>query len=216
MHRVVLTFDDGPHAEHTPRILDVLAEQQIRAVFFVVGERVQSAAALDIVRRTAKNGHLIGNHTFSHPRLTELPTEEIRSEIVRTHELIAEFEPRQKLFRPPYGLYNETVEAVLKELKYKAVLWNADSGDWKPENQSSAWVDVAIEQISARHLAICLCHDSCGHTADHLARLLEKVKQLSNYRFVRYEFRRDLRSVVQASCGISAKALNNWLKRAKR
>jgi peptidoglycan-N-acetylglucosamine deacetylase len=192
MPKVILTFDDGPEPEHTPRILDILAKENVQAVFFVLGEKLQSTGALDIVRRATSEGHLIGNHTFSHPNLTRLSPEEIRSQIVRTHRIISDFEPKQKLFRPPYGSSNETVKAVVKELNYEAVWWNADSGDWNTENQPSAWVDFAIERIRARRRAICLCHDT-GHTADHLPQLLEKVKQLPKYRFARYDHCRTLR-----------------------
>ena len=192
MHKVILTFDDGPEPEHTPRILDLLAKEGIQAVFFVVGEKVKSAGGLDIVRRAASEGHLIGNHTFSHPNLTRLSPEDVRSQIVRTHEIISEFEPKQKLFRPPYGSYNETVKVVVKKLRYEPIWWNVTSGDWKTENEPSAWVEVAIEQIRTRRRAICLCHDT-SRTADHLPQLLEKVKQLSNYQFVRYDRCRSLR-----------------------
>jgi peptidoglycan-N-acetylglucosamine deacetylase len=191
MHRVILTFDDGPEPEHTPCILDLLAKENVQAVFFVLGKKLQSPGALDIVRRAAREGHLIGNHTFSHPNLTQLSPEDIRSQIVRTHEIISEFEPKRKLFRPPYGSSNETVKAVAKELRYDPVWWDVDPKDWKTENEPSAWVDVAIEQIRTRHRAICLCHDT-RQTAAHLPQLFEKVKQLSNYQFVRYDHCRTL------------------------
>jgi peptidoglycan/xylan/chitin deacetylase (PgdA/CDA1 family) len=196
MHKVVLTFDDGPDPENTPRILDVLAREDVPAVFFIVGERLSCPGALDIVRRAASAGHLIGNHTFSHPKLTELPPEDIRTQILQTHDLIAEFEPKRKLFRPPYGASNKIVINIAKSLNYKTVLWNVSSEDWKAENRPGKWVDIAIEQIRVPHLAICLCHD-LGRTADHLPQLLERVKQLQNRKFVRYDRRRDLRWLVE-------------------
>ena len=209
MHKIVLTFDDGPDPEHTPRILDLLAEEDVPALFFVVGERLRRPGALDIVRRAASAGHLIGNHTFSHANLTELSSEDIRTQILRTHDLIAEFEPKKKLFRPPYGACNKIILDIAKSLNYKTVLWNVNSMDWKAENHPSEWVDIAIEQIRVRHLAICLCHD-LGHTADHLPQLFERVKQLQNRQFVRYDRRRDLRWLVE---GANQRA-RDWLKTA--
>lgn len=186
MPKVILTFDDGPEPEHTPRILDVLVKEGVQAVFFFLGEKLQRPGALDIVRRAASEGHLIGNHTFSHPNLTQVSPEEIRSQILRTHAIISEFEPKHKLFRPPYGSCNKSVRAIAKKLNYETVLWEVDSGDWKPENNSSRWVSVAMEQIRTRRRSICLCHDT-GHTADHLLQLIKGVKQLSNYQFVGYD-----------------------------
>jgi peptidoglycan-N-acetylglucosamine deacetylase len=195
VHRLVLTFDDGPFPQHTPRILDALAKYNVPALFFVVGERLEVPGALEIVRRAAREGHLIGNHTFSHPNLTEVSPQEIRSQILRTHDLISQFEPRRMLFRPPYGACNDTVRAIAKGLGYSTVLWNASSEDWRAENFSSAWVDIALEQISAQHIAICLCHDQ-PHTAEYLPRFIERLRQLSSHKFVSYYGRRDFKWLV--------------------
>lgn len=195
MHKIVLTFDDGPSLEYTPRILDTLAEYKVPAVFFVVGERLQVPGAREIVRRAAREGHIIGNHTFNHVKLTEVSSEEVRSQISRTHDLISEFEPRRKLFRPPYGACNDAVKAIAKQLGYKTVLWDASSDDWKAENSSSAWVDIAIQQVSGQHLAVCLCHDR-PHTAEHLFRFIERVQLLASHQFVSYDNRRDLKWLV--------------------
>ncbi len=207
MHKIVLTFDDGPDLDHTARILDILAGCQVPALFFVVGERLQVPGGREIVRRAAREGHLIGNHTFNHPNLTEVSPEEVHSQIMRTHDLISEFEPRRKLFRPPYGACNDTVRAVAKELGYKIVLWNASADDWRAENASAAWVEIALEQISKQHLAICLCHDR-PHTADHLSQLIERVQLLSTHKFVGYTHRRDPRWLMN---GIRRRA-REWRK----
>jgi len=206
--KVVLTFDDGPIPEHTPRILDALAKYDVPGLFFSIGERLQVPGTREIVRRAAREGHLIGNHTFNHPNLTKVSPEEVRSQILRTHELISEFEPKRRLFRPPYGACNDTVRAVAKELGYRTVLWTASSEDWRAENWSSAWVDIAVEQISARHLAICLCHD-LPHTAEHLPRLIERVRLLASHKFVSFYGRRDLKWLVD---GIGRRACD-WASR---
>jgi peptidoglycan/xylan/chitin deacetylase (PgdA/CDA1 family) len=195
VHRVVLTFDDGPNIEHTPLILDALAKYNVAALFFVIGERLNVPGALEIVRRASREGHLIGNHTFNHLNLTELSPEEIRSQILRTHDLISEFEPKRKLFRPPYGACDEAIKAIAKVLGYETVLWSASSKDWLPENESSAWVDIAVEEISSQHIAVLLCHD-LKHTAEHLPRLIERVQLLSTYKFVTYYNRRDVKWFV--------------------
>jgi peptidoglycan-N-acetylglucosamine deacetylase len=207
VHKIVLTFDDGPIPEHTPRILDALAKYGVPALFFVVGERLSAPGAVEIVRRAAREGHLIGNHTFNHSNLTNVPPEEIRSQILRTHALVSQFEPKRKLFRPPYGACNDTVKAIAKELGYEIVLWNASSDDWTPENKSSAWVDTAVHQVSPQHISICLCHD-LPHTAEYLPRFLERVQRLSTHEFVNYFHRRDLKWLVD---GVGRRT-RNWLK----
>jgi peptidoglycan/xylan/chitin deacetylase (PgdA/CDA1 family) len=186
MHNVILTFDDGPHPEHTPRVLDSLAKEHVQAIFFVCGERLVRPGPLAVLQRAAREGHLIGNHTFSHRQLTGLTADEVRLEILKTHELIAELEPTQKLFRPPYGAHNEMVDSIVEQLGYRTVFWNVDPEDWRQADQPSKWVDIAIKQISVRDKALCLCHDIHSRTVDHLDEFLSRVKQLPGARFVKY------------------------------
>jgi peptidoglycan/xylan/chitin deacetylase (PgdA/CDA1 family) len=209
LHKVVLTFDDGPVSEYTPRVLDALAKYNVPGLFFVIGERLRAPGALEIVGRAVREGHLIGNHTFNHPNLTEVSPEEVRSQILRTHDLISQFEPKHKLFRPPYGASNDTVKTIAKQLGYQTVFWNARSEDWRAENASSAWVDIAVEQVSKQHTAICLCHDDRPHTAEYLPRFIERVRLLSTHKFVSYHSRRDLQWLVS---GISRRT-RRWVKR---
>jgi peptidoglycan-N-acetylglucosamine deacetylase len=202
VYKIILTFDDGPDPEHTPRILDALAKEKVPAVFFVLGERVQAPGGLDIVRRAAAEGHVIGNHTFNHRRLTELTPEEVRTQILRTHDLIAEFRPR--LFRPPHGACNDRIKAIAKELHYKTLLWNACFEDWRAENQPSRWVDIAVKQIVAQPLALCLAHD-LRYTAEHLPTLLKEMKRFPNRKFVSYDDRKDFMWAVR---GVSWRVRN--------
>ena len=172
-------------------MLDLFAQEGVRAVFFILGERLQTPGAIDIVRRAASEGHLIGNHSMTHRRLTELPPDQIEAEILRTRELIADFEPKQKLFRPPYGAWNNSVISVAKRLGYKTVLWNVDSQDWKAENQPTRWVDIAIEGVQQSRRSVCLFHDY-NHTADHLPEMVRRMKQIPGCQFVGYDEPRDL------------------------
>jgi peptidoglycan-N-acetylglucosamine deacetylase len=207
LHRLVLTFDDGPDSEETPRILDTLAKYQVPALFFVIGRQLNSPAAIEIVRRAAREGHLIGNHSFDHSDLTKLAPDQIRSQIVRTHDLISEFEPKRKLFRPPHGYCNPRVKAIAEELGYELVFWNSSSEDWRPENASSAWVDIAIEQISSQHAGMCLFHDR-PHTAEHLPEFLERLRLLGTHEIVDYYRRRDLSAYVYGA----GRRIRRWAK----
>jgi len=178
---ILLTFDDGPHPEVTPRILDALARRNIRAIFFVVGERLESQANMNVVRRAVCEGHLIGNHSFSHPRLTDLPEDQIRNELLRTDVLIRGFFGAHKLMRPPYGAINDRVRKVALELGYSPMLWNVDTLDWNIQFQPLGWIDWAIRQAEQKHECIVLAHDIHRTTGDHCAAFLTRLTKLGNF-----------------------------------
>ncbi|MBD3245568.1 MAG: polysaccharide deacetylase family protein [Candidatus Omnitrophica bacterium] len=129
---VALTFDDGPHPEYTPRLLDVLARYEVRASFFLVGRRAARYSAL--VRRIAQQGHEIGNHTYSHPVSPILNYRAMRGEVADAHKAIADItgtEPRY--FRPTWALwdwFHAAMERSVRELGYISVRWSKSSYDW--------------------------------------------------------------------------------------
>ncbi|GCL73551.1 polysaccharide deacetylase family protein [Paenibacillus naphthalenovorans] len=125
-----LTFDDGPDGLWTPMVLDALARFHVKATFFVVGRRCE--ANPDVLRRIAREGHVIGNHSWNHPNLAKLTAaEDIRSQIQRTDEVIRRLTGiTPVLFRPPYGALSDTVVEEAVKAKKKVILWNVDSLDW--------------------------------------------------------------------------------------
>jgi peptidoglycan/xylan/chitin deacetylase (PgdA/CDA1 family) len=185
-HEVILSFDDGPHPKYTPRLLDLLQKEGLHAMFFVCGEHVAAPGGRDTVKRAAAEGHIIGNHSYSHPQLTKLTPDQVRSEIQRTHDLIAQFEPAQKLCRPPFGAHNAMVDTVLQELGYRVVLWNVDPEDWRPTNKPAKWIDVALDQMTHRAHTLFLCHDIQETTIENFPEFLAKVKALPNQQFATY------------------------------
>ncbi|VBB05000.1 polysaccharide deacetylase [Lucifera butyrica] len=126
---VALTFDDGPLNTSTPKILQILREKGVKATFFVVGERVEKYPML--VRQEAAEGHEVGNHTYSHPKLRGLNRQEIDKEIEKNETLISQVAPRPTLFRPPEGKYSKTVLEDARERGYIIVLWSIDTKDWR-------------------------------------------------------------------------------------
>ncbi len=192
---VLLTFDDGPHPEFTPIVLDVLAAEQIQAVFFVCGEKLLSSKAFGLVKRARDEGHLIGNHSYDHVKLTTLGKAEIQAQILATHELIKELEPPQKLFRPPYGAYNEDVTSVLKEMGYQLVLWNVDPQDWSSAMKPKRWVERATRQILWRRHAVCICHDVHSTTAEYLPYFIKTIRARQRVAFVKWN-RHDVLSQI--------------------
>jgi peptidoglycan-N-acetylglucosamine deacetylase len=127
---LALTFDDGPNPAWTPRLLDVLAADNVRATFFMVGRFAEAEKAL--ARRVIEAGHLIGNHTWSHPNLSHTPPSRIREELLRTSETLSQILGQPiRYFRPPYGARRPVALRAAREMGLVPVLWNAMTTDWK-------------------------------------------------------------------------------------
>ena len=124
--KIALTFDDGPHPYYTQQLLKGLKERNVKATFFITGQNVK--AYPEIVKEIYAEGHLIGNHTYSHIQLTSKNEESFKQEIVRTNEAIKEVTGQDTIYvRPPYGSWNKEFE---KELNMFPVLWTVDPLDW--------------------------------------------------------------------------------------
>ena len=124
--KVALTFDDGPHPSYTEQLLDGLKKREVKATFFVTGEH--ASLHPDIIERMDEEGHLIGNHTYSHMQLNAGNIEEYKNELIKTNEVIEEITGEDVLYvRPPYGAWDKSLEA---ELNMFPVLWTVDPLDW--------------------------------------------------------------------------------------
>ena len=124
-----LTFDDGPHPDHTPALLDLLAEHGAKASFFLVGREVERHDAL--ARRIASEGHTLGNHSYSHPRFEALTLDEQLEEIERTQRLLTGIDGRPlHAFRPPRGVLTGAMLASLVRRRHRIDYWSYDSLDY--------------------------------------------------------------------------------------
>src|SRR5437660_3636882 len=128
---IAMTFDDGPSATLTPKLVDLLAAHHIKATFFVIGENV--AEHPDIVARAAREGHEIGNHSWSHPNFAKMSAESVRSQLQRTDDVIKSATGlRPTLLRPPYGSITAREKRwIHDEFGYQIILWDVDPYDWK-------------------------------------------------------------------------------------
>lgn len=125
-----LTFDDGPHPEVTPRVLDVLDEADARATFFVLADA--AGRHPDLVREVLNRGHELGLHGRTHVRLSTAPWSVVRDEVLAAHREVEEIaERRVELFRPPYGAHGLRSLYACRSLGLKTVLWSVDTDDWK-------------------------------------------------------------------------------------
>jgi len=130
---IAITFDDGPHPVLTPLLLDALEERGILATFFLLGWAVDSNP--DIVARMYEAGHSIGNHSYRHPRFTDISRQRIVDEIEHTNNaILAATGSLPTLLRPPYGARNNTVLDVARQMDMSVVLWSVDPRDWDHRN----------------------------------------------------------------------------------
>lgn len=183
--RVHLTFDDGPDLVNTPRLLDSLEAYGVLATFFVMGRNLETLEAQKLLERIATEGHQIGNHTFSHQRLTGLNEEQIRGEITKTEKLIGEADRGIKIFRPPFGDHNPLVDQIVQKLGYRLVLWNVDTFDWDPKYQRR-WVKHTMDQIVLHEESVVLAHDTNATTVDQLGRLITNIRKFPLGELVQY------------------------------
>jgi peptidoglycan/xylan/chitin deacetylase (PgdA/CDA1 family) len=184
---VYLTFDDGPNGAFTQQMLDLLAQYDARATFFVIGQQV--AGGVDVLRRMASEGSYIGNHTWDHVWLDQISKEEFVDQIQRTrNELLAvagdlfTLDGDVLYVRPPYGAMNADDRQWMAELGYTTVLWDIDPQDWRRPGVET----IANHVIS--HVfpgAIVLMHDGGGERTQSMAALEIILRELSaqGYRF---------------------------------
>jgi peptidoglycan/xylan/chitin deacetylase (PgdA/CDA1 family) len=156
---LALTFDDGPNDPHTLRLLDVLSKHDVHATFFLIGRYVKERP--DIVREIARRGHVIGNHTFTHPRLIFLSTARARQEIVQCRAAIQDaVGEHSNLFRPPWGGRRPGTLGLVRELGLEPVMWNVTGYDWNAP--SAEYIEQKVG--NARGGDVVLLHDG-GHAA---------------------------------------------------
>jgi len=183
--RIALTFDDGPHPIYTPEILDILAEYDVKATFFVVGENVRKNP--ELIERELEEGHEVGNHTYTHPcALAKLSCAKLMDEISECEDAIFEtVDFRPHLFRPPGGANTCAVKRACSELGYIEVLWNVDTMDWSAKTS----LDSALRTVrtNVKDGSIILFHDYVGRkkpiTAQALRVLLPELRE-AGYEFV--------------------------------
>jgi peptidoglycan/xylan/chitin deacetylase (PgdA/CDA1 family) len=193
---VLLTFDDGPHAIHTPEVLDILKEQGVHALFFQIGRNlgeISHGIAIpgqhqSIVTRLLFEGHAVGNHSFTHPVLPKLDRQSIEQEIADTQALIDVMVPegngRTGGFRPPYGARDDKVLAEIDQHHLRSVVWNIDSEDWAdPLPESIAHRVVQEAEKSGR--GIILMHDIHARTVEALPIVIRELKK-RGFQFARW------------------------------
>ncbi len=166
--RIALTFDDGPHPVYTPKLLDGLKERNVKATFFVVGKNIEGRE--DIIKRMDEEGHLIGNHTYDHVKITGLPEEEAYAQITKTSELVKEITGKNTEFvRPPFGAWDKKLECGFEMFP---VLWSIDPLDWTTKN-----VDAVVQKVLSRaeENSIILLHDYYDSSVEAALKIVDAL-----------------------------------------
>ncbi len=184
---VCFTFDDGPYAPVTNKILDTLEKYNGRATFFVVGDRADTYS--DEIIRASKMGCEIGTHTYSHVNLNNLSVPEMQKEIKKSCGAISKYSGKKvKVLRPPEGAANDTVKA---NVNMPMVLWSVDSRDWDYRNADKDYQTVMDNVFDG---SIVLMHDLYPATADAVARLIPELAK-QGYKFVTFSELMEIRGV---------------------
>jgi peptidoglycan/xylan/chitin deacetylase (PgdA/CDA1 family) len=167
---ISLTFDDGPHPDTTPRILEILKEKNIQATFFVIGKN--AVRYPDLLRQMHEEGHTIANHSFSHHYLIGFfSKKKLKTDLAHCNEVIRDIIGKTPLFfRPPFGVTNPRYASVLKELQLISIGWSLRSLDTRAKSKYQI-INKVISGLKTKD--IILLHDNLEVTADSLADVIE-------------------------------------------
>jgi peptidoglycan-N-acetylglucosamine deacetylase len=181
---VAITFDDGPNPTYTPQVLEIFSEAKGKVTFFMIGEQMKNHP--EVVKQVAALGHEIGNHTFTHPKLSLLSTTECLEEIERTERLIEELAGRKPVvFRPPYLDYSEDTVSLLQQKGYPTMIGalNLEAQDWE---QPGARHILEKSRDAVKNGSILIFHDGYGDRSQTIEAIRMLVSELTaqGYQFV--------------------------------
>jgi peptidoglycan/xylan/chitin deacetylase (PgdA/CDA1 family) len=184
--QIALTYDDGPNDPHTLRLLDVLAKHNVRATFFMIGRYVQQRP--ELARAVAQAGHVIGNHTFTHPLLIFKSKAQTRSELEDCHKALEDaIGKHSNLFRPPFGGRRPATLRIARELGLQTIMWNVTGYDWTAPPAETIEKKVANQMLGGD---VILLHDG-GHQAigtDRSQTVIATENLIRRYKNERSEF----------------------------
>jgi peptidoglycan/xylan/chitin deacetylase (PgdA/CDA1 family) len=193
--KIALTFDDGPSLTKTPEVLDILARHGARATFFVNGSNATSDAHRELLRRMVAEGHIVGNHTWSHVDARTVSESTLRSQVDRTRQVLEEVGIQPAFFRFPFGSASCRTAEIVRGYGYKITGWHIDTADWcfasptggvgycsprtfryVPDAYRGDFIGYTLSQARANGGGVLLMHDVHRFTVDHLDALLTALE----------------------------------------
>jgi peptidoglycan-N-acetylglucosamine deacetylase len=175
-----LTFDDGPHGEKTGDLLTVLRRLRVPATFFVVGK--MALRYPDLIERMVLDGHELGNHTYNHYRLPQIPLSEVPGELNRTRDVLTGIVGAPtRLFRPPGGEYNDRIQKIIAQEGYTNMLWTDDPADYKLGRTATKITDLVMRDLTPG--AIILLHSGLPETTKAVPEFVARIRA-QGYTFV--------------------------------
>ena len=171
-----LTFDEGYENGYTAKILDILKEKKAPAVFFVTQDYVKKNP--DLVKRMIAEGHVVGNHSWTHPSMPTVSLEKAQQEIMLLHDYVKEnFQYEMTLFRPPMGEYSEQTLGLAQQLGYQTVFWSYAYKDWDPKNQPEQAVSLERALKYAHGGAVYLLHAVSETNTNMLGDFVDGIRE---------------------------------------
>src|SRR5580693_3673146 len=184
--QLALTYDDGPNDPHTRRLLEVLDRHNVRATFFLIGRYVRQRP--DIVRDLAQAGHIIGNHTFTHPLLTFKSRHELTTQLTECKQALTDaVGEHSNLFRPPFGGRRPAVLSLARSMGLEPIMWNVTGYDWNATSAEHI-VRKVVRKVGGGN--VILLHDG-GHLAfgaDRSYTVTATNQLISRYKSEGFEF----------------------------
>ncbi len=181
-NKVYLTFDCGYEAGYTEAILDALAENNVKATFFITAHYLNTAS--DIVKRMIEEGHIVGNHTVNHKCLPNISDEDIKDEVMKLHNALYEkFGYEMKYFRPPKGEFSARVIKIVKDLGYTTVMWSSAYDDWDTNKQGREEYGRKKIVDNMHNGCVLLLHATSEDNSKILSPVIKDIKNMG------YEFK---------------------------
>jgi peptidoglycan/xylan/chitin deacetylase (PgdA/CDA1 family) len=180
---IALTFDDGPSLKDTGKLLDLLAAEDVKVTFFVLGEQI-AAGRQSLVKREFDEGHEIAGHTYSHLNLAKASAKTARDELTKTNKLIEQITGQKTtLMRPPLGAFNDTTKSICKDLGLALISWSWQScpEDWNHRGEPALIANYVISKAANGHIV--LLHDTNSTTVEAMPAMIKGLKK-RGFRFM--------------------------------
>lgn len=179
---LVFTFDDGP-SKYTIKLLNILKKHKVKAVFCIPAYNLKSKRLLRIAKRAAKEGHLICNHSYTHPRFDRLSKAAQTYQFKKSQQLFKKHKFKIEYFRPPFGIITSHMRYLVKKYNLKVLMWDIDTRDWSPKTSRQQIYNRVIRKWKRFRkkgkTGVVLFHDVNWKTVSIIKRIIIKINKLS-------------------------------------